>query len=129
LLHIADVTADAILAAGLNKVGLLGTRFTMEQAFMRDRLAARGIEGVVPDETGRIEVHRVIFEELCRGVVKDDSRQKLMALVRELAAQGAQGVILGCTELTMILQPVDVGLPSFDTTELHAISAVDFSLS
>jgi aspartate racemase len=132
LLHIADVTADAILAAGLNKVGLLGTRFTMEQAFMRDRLAARGIECVVPDETGRIEVHRVIFEELCRGVVKDDSRQKLMALVRELAAQGAQGaqgVILGCTELTMILQPVDVGLPSFDTTELHAISAVDFSLS
>jgi aspartate racemase len=129
LLHIADVTADAILATGLNKVGLLGTRFTMEQAFMRERLAARGIECVVPDEAGRIEVHRVIFEELCRGVVRDDSRQKLMALVRELAAQGAQGVILGCTELTMILQPGDGGLPSFDTTALHARAAVDFSLS
>jgi aspartate racemase len=129
LLHIADVTADAILAAGLNKVGLLGTRFTMEQTFMRERLAARGIECVVPDEAGRIEVHRVIFDELCRGVVNEDSRQKLMALVRALAAQGAQGVILGCTELTMILQPGDGGLPSFDTTELHAMAAVDFSLS
>jgi aspartate racemase len=129
LLHIADVTADAILAAGLHKVGLLGTRFTMEQTFMRDRLAARGIECVVPDEPGRIEVHRVIFEELCRGVVRDDSRQKLIALVRELAAKGAQGVILGCTELTMILQPGDGGLLSFDTTELHAMAAVDFSLS
>ena len=96
---------------------------------MRDRLAARGIECVVPDETGRIEVHRVIFEELCRGVVLDDSRQKLIASVRELAAQGAQGVILGCTELTMILQPGDGRLPSFDTTALHAMAAVDFSLS
>jgi aspartate racemase len=129
LLHIADVTAAAILAAGLNKVGLLGTRFTMEQAFMRDRLAAKGIECVVPDEPGRIEVHRVIFEELCRGEVNDDSRQKLIALVRELADQGAQGVILGCTELTMILQPGDGGLPSFDTTALHAMAAVDFSLA
>lgn len=129
LLHIADPTAAAIQAAGLQRVGLLGTRFTMEQAFMRDRLAARGIECVVPDEPGRVEVHRVIFEELCRGVVRDDSRQKLIALVRELAAQGAQGVILGCTELTMILQPGDLGLPLFDTTELHAMAAVDFSLS
>jgi aspartate racemase len=129
LLHIADVTAAAILAAGLNKVGLLGTRFTMEQAFMRDRLAAKGIECVVPDEPGRIEVHLVIFEELCRGEVNDDSRQKLIALVRELADQGAQGVILGCTELTMILQPGDGGLPSFDTTALHAMAAVDFSLA
>lgn len=129
LLHIADVTADAILAAGLHKVGLLGTRFTMEQSFMRDRLAARGIECVVPDEPGRIEVHRVIFDELCRGVVREASRENLKALVRALAAQGAQGVILGCTELTMILQPGDGGLPSFDTTALHAMAAVDFSLS
>jgi aspartate racemase len=129
LLHIAEVTADAILAAGLNKVGLLGTRFTMEQAFLRDRLAARGIECVVPDAPGRIEVHRVIFEELCRGEVRQDSRQKLMVLVRELAAQGAQGLILGCTELTMILQAGDGGLPSFDTTALHAMAAVNFSLA
>lgn len=129
LLHIAEVTADAVLAAGLHKVGLLGTRFTMEQAFMRERLAARGIECLVPDEAGRAEVHRVIFEELCRGVVNDSSRQNLMVLVQQLAAQGAQGVILGCTELTMILQAGDGGLQSFDTTALHALAAVEFSLS
>ena len=129
LLHIADATANAVLAAGMHKVGLLGTRFTMEQAFMRDRLAVRGIECVVPDEPGRAEVHRVIFEELCKGVVMERSRQNLIALVRQLAAQGAQGVILGCTELTMILQPDDGGLTSFDTTALHAMAAVDFCLS
>ena len=129
LLHIAEVTADAVLAAGLHKVGLLGTRFTMEQAFLRDRLAARGIECLVPDEPGRIEVHRVIFEELCRGMVKDSSRQNLIGLVQQLAEQGAEGVVLGCTELTMILQPGDGGLPSFDTTALHAMAAVDFSLA
>lgn len=129
LLHIADATADAVRAAGLHQVGLLGTRFTMEQTFMRERLAARGISCLVPDEPGRAEVHRVIFEELCRGVVLDSSRQNLIALVQQLAAQGAQGVILGCTELTMILQPDDGGLPSFDTTALHAMAAVDFCLS
>ena len=101
LLHIADATADAVLAAGLSQVGLLGTRFTMEQAFMRDHLAARGIQCLVPDEPGRAEVHRIIFEELCRGQVMDASRQKLIAQVQQLAARGAQGVILGCTELTM----------------------------
>lgn len=129
LLHIADATADAVLAAGLTQVGLLGTRFTMEQAFMRDHLAARGIQCLVPDEPGRAEVHRIIFEELCRGVVLDSSRQKLIAQVQQLAAQGAQGVILGCTELTMSLQPGDGGVPGFDTTALHAMAAVDFCLS
>jgi aspartate racemase len=129
LLHIADATADAVLAAGLHKVGLLGTRFTMEQAFMRDHLAARGIACLVPDEAGRAEVHRIIFEELCRSVVLESSRQKLIALVQQLVAQGAQGVILGCTELTMILKPDDAGVPCFDTTALHAMAAVDFSLS
>ena len=129
LLHIADATADAVLAAGLSQVGLLGTRFTMEQAFMRDHLAARGIQCLVPDEPGRAEVHRIIFEELCRGQVLDDSRQNLIAQVQQLAARGAQGVILGCTELTMSLQPGDGGLPGFDTTALHAMAAVDFCLS
>jgi aspartate racemase len=90
LLHIADVTADAILAAGLNKVGLLGTRFTMEQAFMRDRLATKGIECVVPDEPGRIEVHRVIFEELCRGQVLASSRRAVVGLIAALQRAGAQ---------------------------------------
>ena len=129
LLHIADATADAVLAAGLTQVGLLGTRFTMEQAFMRDHLAVRGIQCLVPDEPGRAEVHRIIFEELCRGVVLDSSRQNLIAQVQQLAVQGAQGVILGCTELTMSLQPGDGGVPGFDTTALHAMAAVDFCLS
>lgn len=129
LLHIVDATADAIEAAGLSRVALLGTRFTMEQGFMRERLAARGIQCLVPDEPGRIAVHRVIFEELCLGVVRPDSRQQLAALVHQLASQGAQGVILGCTELTLLLQPGDGGVPSFDTTALHAMAAVDFALS
>jgi aspartate racemase len=129
LLHIADATADAVLAAGLSQVGLLGTRFTMEQAFMRDHLAARGIQCVVPDEPGRAEVHRIIFEELCQGKVLASSRQSLIALVQQLGEQGAQGVILGCTELTMSLQPGDGGLPGFDTTALHAMAAADFCLS
>ena len=139
LLHIADATADAVLAAGLSQVGLLGTRFTMEQAFMRDHLAARGIQCLVPEEPGRAEVHRIIFEELCQGngqgieqplgqgQVLAASRQYLIAQVQQLGEQGAQGVILGCTELTMSLQPGDGGLPGFDTTALHAMAAVDFS--
>jgi hypothetical protein len=114
LLHIADATADAVLAAGLSQVGLLGTRFTMEQAFMRDHLAARGIQCLVPEETGRAEVHRIIFEELCQGKVLDGSRQNLIAQVQQLAELGAQGVILGCTELTMSLQPGDGGFHLVD---------------
>ena len=129
LLHIADATADAVLAAGLSQVALLGTRFTMEQAFMRDHLAARGIQCLVPEASGRAEVHRIIFEELCRGQVLEGSRQNLIAQVQQLAALGAQGVILGCTELTMSLRPGDGGVPGFDTTALHAMAAVDFCLS
>jgi aspartate racemase len=129
LLHIADATAQAILAAGMTQVALLGTRFTMEQAFMRDHLAARGIQCLVPDEPGRAEVHRIIFEELCRGQVLAGSRQNLIEQVQLLVAQGAQGVVLGCTELTMSLQPGDGGVPGFDTTALHAMAAVDFCLS
>lgn len=129
LLHIADATADAVLAAGMSQVGLLGTRFTMEQAFMRDHLAARGIQCLVPEEAGRAEVHRIIFEELCRGQVLEASRQNLVVQVQQLADLGAQGVILGCTELTMSLQPGDGGLSGFDTTALHAMAAVNFCLS
>lgn len=129
LLHIADATADAVLAAGLNQVGLLGTRFTMEQNFMRDYLAARGVRCVIPDEMSRNEVHRIIFEELCRGHVSNDSRENLMGIVNQLAAKGAKGIVLGCTELVMSLQPSELGLPCFDTTELHAMAAVDFCLS
>jgi len=128
LLHIADVTADAIERAGLSEVGLMGTRFTMEQSFYVDRLAARGIRCVIPSPPERTLVHNIIFEELCRGSFRDDSRAALVNVLASLQARGAQGVVLGCTELPLLLRPADCPLPSFDTTELHALAAVDFCL-
>jgi aspartate racemase len=128
LLHIADATAQAVRAQGLGKVGLLGTRFTMEQPFYVSHLAEQGIACVVPDAAQRQEVHRVIFDELCKGAVNDRSRQALQAMCADLAAQGAQGIVLGCTELCLILGQDDVALPLFDTTALHALAAVDFAL-
>ena len=129
LLHIAEVTAQAILGQGLGKVGLLGTRFTMEQPFYIERLAERGIECVVPDERARAEVHRIIFEELCKGRIDAASRRALQEICAGLAGQGAQGIVLGCTELPLILGRDDVPLPTFDTTALHALAAVDFALA
>ncbi|MDT8999994.1 aspartate/glutamate racemase family protein [Paucibacter sp. APW11] len=128
LLHIADATAAAIQAAGVRRVALLGTRYTMEQPFYREHLARHGIECLTPDEAGRAEVHRIIFEELCQGHCLARSRAVLQALIAELQQQGAEGVILGCTELPLLLQPEDVALPLFDTTRLHALAAVDFAL-
>ena len=129
LLHIADVTADAIIRAGLGTVGLMGTRFTMEQPFYVERLAERGITCVVPTEAQRAEIHRIIFEELCQGRVLDASRQWLQTCMADLQARGAQGVVLGCTELPLILRPGDSALPMFDTTALHAMAAVEFALA
>jgi aspartate racemase len=129
LIHIADVTADAILAQGLDTVALLGTRFTMERPFYVERLASRGIRCVLPDEVQRHEIHRIIFEELCRGEVNEQSRRWLTGCVTDLQARGAQGVVLGCTELPLIVRPADVPIPTFDTTTLHALAAVDFSLA
>jgi aspartate racemase len=128
LLHIADVTAAAILAKNIARVGLLGTRFTMEQPFYVDRLVSHGVECVVPTASERIEVHRIIFEELCKGEISDISRQTLQTICVELLARGAGGIVLGCTELPMILSNNDVALPLFDTTTLHALAAVDFAL-
>jgi aspartate racemase len=128
LLHIAEVTADAVVAQGMRKVGLLGTRFTMEQPFYKERLAARGIDCVVPDEAGRTEVHHIIFDELCMGQLNPASRQALQLICADLAEQGAEGIILGCTELPLILSADDMALPLFDTTTLHALAAVDFAL-
>jgi aspartate racemase len=128
LLHIADVTAAAILAQGIKSVGLLGTRFTMEQPFYVDRLASHGVECVVPTASQRIEVHRIIFEELCKGEISDTSRQTLQTICVDLFTRGAQGIVLGCTELPMIIKNSDVALPLFDTTTLHALAAVDFAL-
>lgn len=129
LLHIADVTADAIVKAGCKTVGLMGTRFTMEQSFYVDRLNSKGVDCVIPDEAQRAEIHRIIFDELCKGVFKDSSRAALKAIVADLAARGAQGVVLGCTELPLILSADDVEISVFDTTTLHALAAVEFALN
>jgi aspartate racemase len=129
LLHIAEVTAQAILACGLTRVGLLGTRFTMEQPFYVEHLAGRGIECLVPDEPARAQVHRIIFEELCKGEIDAASRRTLQEICADLSERGAQGIVLGCTELPLILGADDVPLPVFDTTALHALAAVEFALA
>jgi len=130
LLHIADPTAAAIAQAGLATVGLLGTRFTMEQDFYVDRLRGRhGLEVLVPPPADRERVHRVIYEELCRGVVLDISRGEYRRVIADLVARGAQGVILGCTEISMLVAPPDSPVPLFDTTALHATSAAEWALA
>lgn len=124
LLHIADPTARAIRAAGHTKVGLLGTRFTMEQDFYKARLAAQhGLEVIVPAEASREAVHRIIYDELCLGVIREPSRQAYQRIAAELLEAGAQCVILGCTEIGLLLKEGDVPAPLFDTTALHARAA------
>ena len=124
LLHIADPTGAAIRAAGLSRIGLLGTRFTMEQDFYRQRLVERhGLDVIVPDPAGRELVHRVIYEELCLGRIRDESRQAYREVIAGLVARGAQGVILGCTEIGLLIGAGDVEIPLFDTTALHARAA------
>ncbi|MET9647517.1 aspartate/glutamate racemase family protein [Streptomyces syringium] len=129
LLHLADATADAVRAAGLRRVGLLGTAFTMEQDFYRGRLAAGGLDVRVPDSEGRALVHRVIYEELCLGVVRDASRAAYRRVVEDLVAEGAEGVILGCTEIELLIGPEDSPVPVFPTARLHAEAAVDAALA
>ena len=129
-LHLGDVTARAVLDAGVARVGLLGTRFTMEQPFYADRLASHGLEVVVPAEADRDEVHRVIYDELCVGVVDDGSRERVRDAVRRLVARGCTGVVLGCTELELLLTEPDLdGVPLFATTRLHCEAAVAAALA
>ncbi|QSX74251.1 aspartate/glutamate racemase family protein [Lysobacter arenosi] len=120
LLHIADATAGEIRARGLQRVGLLGTRFTMEQDFYRQRLVGHGLEVLVPDADDRGIVHRVIYDELCLGQVRDESRQQYRRIIADLVARGAQGVILGCTEIGLLVGDDDASVPLFDTAALHA---------
>ncbi len=127
-LHIADATAEAIRAAGVDAVALLGTRYTMEQDFYRGRLEHHGIRVVVPDEADRAEVHRVIYDELVRGVIHDDSRQQLLEVIGRQQERGAGGVIAGCTEIELLVRPDDVDIPYFPTTQIHAMAAVDWAL-
>jgi aspartate racemase len=128
LIHIVDVTAAAVRAAGISRVALLGTRFTMEQSFVRDRLATHGVEAIVPPGEDRELVHEVIYGELVRGVVREASRAAYVDVVGRLVADGAEGVVLGCTEIELLLGPGDVEVPVFATTRLHALAAVDFAL-
>ena len=129
LLHIADPTAVEIKRAGYSTVGLLGTRFTMEQAFYRDRLCEHhGLRVVVPEPEDREVVHRIIYEELCRGIVKPESRSEYRRVMKSLATQGVQAIILGCTEISLLVDQHDSEVPLFDTTAIHARSAAEEAL-
>ena len=130
LLHIADATASEIKKAGHSTVGLLGTRFTMEQAFYRDRLSDHhGLRVIVPEAEHREIVHRIIYEELCVGIVKAESRHTYRQIMEQLASQGAEAIILGCTEISLLVDQQDSDVPPFDTTAIHARLAADQALS
>ncbi|QCR35414.1 aspartate/glutamate racemase family protein [Nissabacter sp. SGAir0207] len=129
LLHIADATGQAVQAQGIQRVALLGTRFTMEEPFYKARLAERfGLEVVVPEEADRETVHRIIYQELCLGIINDASRAAYQAIIRKLEAQGVGGIILGCTEIALLVGAQDAQVPVFDTTALHAAAAVRYAL-
>jgi aspartate racemase len=129
LLHIADATADAVKAGGLCRVGLLGTKFTMEGEFYRGRLVERhGLEVLIPEAEDRETVHRVIYGELVLGEIKTESQELYKAIIERLTAAGAQGIILGCTEIGLLIKEKDCRVPLFDTTAIHATAAVEFAL-
>lgn len=128
LLHIADATARVLLQDGIRQVGLLGTRFTMEQDFYLERLQQAGIIVLVPEQEQRSVVHSIIYDELCRGVISDSSRKQYLNIIDNLAAKGAQAVILGCTEIGLLLQQRDTTMPLYDTTAIHARMAVEYAL-
>jgi aspartate racemase len=129
LLHIADATAEAIKAGTARRPALLATRYTMEQEFYKGRLRDRhGIDALVPDEAGRERVHRIIYDELCRGIIRPESKAVYLAEIDRLRAAGADSVIFGCTEVGMLIAQADLDLPVFDTTVIHAERALDFAL-
>ena len=129
LLHVADATARAVRAAGIARVGLLGTRFTMEQDFYVDRLASHGLEVLLPPPADRDEIHRVIYAELCQGRFEDASRRVFRRVMADLVARGVGGIILGCTEIGLLVDAGDAAVPQFDTTRLHALAAVEAALA
>jgi aspartate racemase len=128
VVHIADGTADALVDAGIKKVALLGTRYTMEQPFYRERLEQRGLEVVVPEPEDRALVHKIIYSELCVGHVLQSSRDTYLSIIDSLASRGAEAVILGCTEIGLLIDQANCPLPVFDTTLLHVKSALDLAL-
>ena len=129
LLHIVDVTAESIKSDGKQTVGLLGTRFTMEQDFYRDRLRKKhGLNVLIPDERERQIIHDILYDELCLGEIKKVSKEKFRSIIENLSSRGAEGVILGCTEIPLLVEQKDYEIPLFDTTELHAKAAVEYAL-
>ncbi len=128
LLHIADVTAKQVLLNGINTIGLLGTRYTMEQDFYKSLLEAQGIKVLVPKETDRVIVNTVIYNELCQGQIIDESRARYKRIIQDLIREGAAGIILGCTEIGLLVKAEDSSVPLFDTTLLHAKGAVNLAL-
>ncbi|RYP67250.1 hypothetical protein DL771_007339 [Monosporascus sp. 5C6A] len=129
LIHIVDPTAERVLKAGFKSVGLLGTRFTMEKDFYRSRLADKfGLRVVVPDEEGRAAVHSIIYTELCNGIISETSRQNYHKIIRDLAKSGAECVILGCTEIGLLVDEAGSALPLFDTAQIHAVAAADWAM-
>ncbi|GAB3875737.1 aspartate/glutamate racemase family protein [Terrabacter terrigena] len=129
LLHIGDVTAAAVRTEGLSRVGLLATAYTMEQPFLRERLAGHGLTVLVPQADDRALVHRVIYEELCLGIVSEESRQAYRQVIGKLVAAGAEGIILGCTEIELLVDQSDSAVPVFPTTRLHVEAAVSAALA
>ncbi|MGP9517979.1 aspartate/glutamate racemase family protein [Psychrobacter sp. AOP7-C1-14] len=128
IIHIADATAKEIEKQGLTKIALLGTQFTMTQDFYKQRLIDAGLQVLLPEDEARAEVHRIIYDELCKGQILDSSRQYYRQVITDLANEGAEGVILGCTEIGLLIKQTDSPIPVFDTTAIHAAAAVDFLL-
>lgn len=129
VVHIADATADEIKKKELKKIGLLGTRFTMEMDFYTKRLSQSGIESLVPDKPQRESIHNAIMNELLKEEFKDETKEKFLTIISDLESHGAQGIVLGCTEIPLLIKQKDVKIPVFNTLEIHAKAAVDFALS
>jgi len=128
IVHIAEATAREIGKSNLTKVGLLGTKFTMEKNFYKDKLAESGIDTIIPSDREREFIHSCIFDELLKSVFKDQSKRKFLEIIENLKSAGAEGIVLGCTEIPLIIKQSDVDIPLFDTTDIHSQAAVDFAL-
>ena len=130
LLHIADAAAEKVKEKNLKKVGLLGTKYTMEQDFYKGRIKEKyNIDVIIPDIEQREDIHNVIYNELCVGQIKEESREKYKQIIKNLAQQGAEGIILGCTEIPLLIKQKDFAIPIFDTTQIHCLAAVDYALN
>lgn len=128
IIHIAEATADELIKRGISRVALLGTKYTMTQDFYKDKLLKAGIDVVIPDSIGIETVNDIIYKELCLGIISEESKKKYLEIIDRLAEQGAQGVILGCTEIGLLIQQTDTSLPVFDTTRIHAVKAAELSI-